>query len=486
MERTTQVLVVGGGPAGSTAATLLARQGFQVTLIEREHFPRYHIGESLLVALNHVFDYLGLREKMEAHGFQKKTGAFFEWGTERWLFDWSKLPGSYRSSFQVKRSEFDQLLLEHAKSQGVSVYEGTAVRTLSFEGDRPVSASWQVVGGNEAGEIAFDYLVDASGRSGIMANRYLRSRRHNEAFRNIAVWGYWRGVAMPHVGLTGPILVGSLPEGWTWTIPLHDGTTSVGLVVHEDWLKERRATTSVMDIYLDGIARSRLASEAVAGAEMVSELRTEGDYSYLSEVLAGPGYFLSGDSAAFLDPLLSSGVHLATYSGMLAAAALSSIMRGEITEDEASAFYSTCYREHYLRWMLIVSSFYDQNAGKESYFWEAQRLTTGDMNASDAKLAFTNVVAGIEDLKEARQTDLLAEISTRMRENLGHKAEDGGDGIVGTPFSDLINEEDLKGLPEALGFRVVTEPRLGIRRVAEPARVETVPVKTVPVEPVMA
>src|SRR5713226_9775785 len=153
MQKSTQILVIGGGPAGSTAATLLAQAGFGVTLIEREVFPRYHIGESLLPSCLEILDLLGVRDKVESHGFQQKHGGYFAWGTEEWDLVFAKLRHPY--SFQVVRSEFDHLLLKHAKSQGVKVFEGTEIRSLVFDGDRPRSAAWsQVVGGSDTGELS--------------------------------------------------------------------------------------------------------------------------------------------------------------------------------------------------------------------------------------------------------------------------------------------------------------------------------------------
>ena len=144
----TRVLVIGGGPAGSTAAGLLALQGFDVTLFEQSKFPRYHIGESLLPTILPIMDLLGVRDKLENYGFQRKHGAYLEWGSETWALDFGELSGSHTHAFQVPRAEFDQMLLQHARELGVHVFENVEAREISFEGERPVKVTWQQKSGN--------------------------------------------------------------------------------------------------------------------------------------------------------------------------------------------------------------------------------------------------------------------------------------------------------------------------------------------------
>ena len=246
MQQSTQVLVIGGGPGGSTAASLLAREGFDVTLIEKAVFPRYHIGESLLPSCLEILDTIGARAKIEAHGFQRKDGGFFDWGKDAWTLDFTKLRHPY--SFQVVRSEFDHILLEHAKSVGVKVYEGIEVKSIDFDGERPRSAHWTRVNSNEqrednaeqSGDISFEYVIDASGRAGLLAMRYLNGRHYHNAFQNVGIWGYWKGAARQQGVPEGSISVGAIPDGWVWAIPLHNGTTSIGVVIHKTRFKERR------------------------------------------------------------------------------------------------------------------------------------------------------------------------------------------------------------------------------------------------------
>jgi flavin-dependent dehydrogenase len=479
----TQVLVIGGGPAGSTTATLLARNGINVTLLESARFPRYHIGESLLPSILPIMDLLGAREKMDQYGYVHKSGAYLEWGRESWPLNFGELAGSRTYAFQVIRSEFDQMLLQHASEQGAHVFEGVEVRSIHFDGERPVRATYMIKGenggGGELGDISFDYLVDASGRKGVMANYYLNNRRYHDVFKNIAIWAYWKDYDRLGTGRVGDIAVGSVPNGWLWGIPLHDGTMSVGVVLHKDAIAARREA-GLDSIYCESIQASPLISRILEKATPVTDVKTETDYSYTAEQFSGPGYFLAGDAACFLDPLLSSGVHLATFSGMLSAASISSILSGEVTEEEAISFFEKSYRQAYLRFLVFLSAFYDINRGKDSYFWEAQRLTPADVDSSNLKSAFLKLVTGLKDLSDA-QTDthhfVLQTMSKRISENLSfRKDKQALESLDGEQLEAARENANFFSSVEGMfalnkeeavdGLYVSTEPRLHLSRVA--------------------
>lgn len=468
MKSFTQILVVGGGPAGSTVATLLAREGFEVTLIERDAFPRYHIGESLLPSCLEILDLIGAREKIEAHGFQRKDGGYFAWGKDSWVLDFEHLRHPY--SYQVVRAEFDHLLLEHAKSQGVAVFEETTISRFAFEGERPRSATWSRPNG-ESGEIAFDYLIDASGRAGLLATRYLKNRHFHEAFQNVALWGYWEDAATATFAPRGSIMNGAVPDGWLWGIPLHNGTMSVGYVLHRTTFKEKRARgDSLEQIYLNAIQECPLIANLVQPGKLVSKVKTEQDYSYMAASLSGPGYFLIGDAACFIDPLLSTGVHLATHSSLLCAASIASILRGEASEQEAMAFFEKSYRIAYLRLMVVVSGLYAQYNGKESYFWQAQVLTHHDYDDAEAlSEAFLFIVTGLEDQADAgkgvRNLNL-AEMAKGMPEDEALKAL-----AMYNVYNKVFWRSSTSPQTASDGLYITTKPRLGLAFVEQEQRV---------------
>jgi flavin-dependent dehydrogenase len=475
LPKSTQVLVIGGGPAGSTAATLLAREGFDVTLVEKAVGPRYHIGESLLPSSLEVLELIGAKEKIDAYGFQPKEGAYLEWGSETWSFNFRQLKGKH--SYQVRRADFDKLLLDHASSQGVKVFEGIEVREISFNGERPQSAIWsQSSGGSSSGDISFDFLFDASGRSGLMATRYLKNRQQNKVFQNVAVWGYWKGAKKLEKGPEGAIGVGSIPQGWLWAIPLHDGTLSVGVVIHKDTYKAKRSA-NLKEFYLRSIAECPLITELLTQAELVSSVEAEQDYSYAAESFCGPGYFLLGDAACFLDPLLSTGVHLATFSALLASASIASVLRHEVTEGQALSFYEKSYRQAYLRFLTLLSIFYDQKRGQEAYYREAQELTHSNNEGDPANNAFLKVVSGIEDLTEVEEgidNRVIDKISQRVAENQALKQanQDFNKAMQDPQFLDSMEgmfsvAPKLSSEAAVDGLYIVTQPRLGLNRAPE-------------------
>jgi len=455
-----QVLVIGGGPAGATVSTLLSRRGIKVTLLEREHFPRYHIGESLSISCFRAMEVLGVKEKVESHGFQRKNGSYYAWGNEEWDLPFSHLPGEDNHSWQVIRSEFDQILLDHARSSGVEVHEGVSVTEVHFESGRAVSASWTRNGENAAsGLVSFDIVVDASGRNGVLAARQLATRQFHDVFRNLAVWGYWRNTPDLNLGPSGAIAVFSRDQGWLWAIPLHDGTLSIGLVTGKDEYKssyERLGGRQA--VYMDAIASCTQLADITKPGELVSEIKSETDYSYVADSFTGPGYFLIGDAACFLDPLLSTGVHLATFSGMLAAATISSLLGGEIPEEECRGFFQTAYRQAYERLLLLVSVFYESYRGSASHFYQAQALTREDRQGLRLHDAFLNIIAGTEDLVDVTTEGAYQALAAKLR------GEDGG-----SP-APISNHNTFKErLPESpdlaiAGIYMTLQPELGLRR----------------------
>ncbi|KAI0343377.1 FAD/NAD(P)-binding domain-containing protein [Trametopsis cervina] len=500
----TQVLVVGGGPAGSFAASALAREGVDVVLLDLSKFPRYHIGESLLPSVRHYLRYIGAEEKVEKYGFARKPGSaikFNQYMREGYT-DFVAL-GASNNAWNVVRSEFDNLLLNHAAECGAKVFTQTKVESLDFapapasttplvlptatperkvfwgagtssssasaapaspstasperkvfwgagtsssasaapaspptatserkvfwgagtsasrsrsnsaesqdereskmgEIGRPVKASYVGVDGVK-GEIEFEYLVDASGRNGLLSTRYLKNRRYNQSLRNVAVWGYWRGTGMYGKGTpreNAPFFEALSDEsGWAWFIPLHTGLTSVGVVMDQKQLGVRsRAASSatsaplppsgfsttgqarqhatLADKYLtylhlapgvqaligdDAVLeRVRDDKDADGDAEDAPAARSASDFSYCADLYAGEGWRVVGDAGAFIDPFFSSGVHLAMTGGMSAAATIAASIRGDCTEREAAGYHTGRVAVSYTRFLVVVLSAYKQ------------------------------------------------------------------------------------------------------------------------------
>lgn len=397
----TDVVVVGGGPCGATVATLVAQQGHRVVQLEKERFPRYQIGESLLPStVQGICRLLGVSDELEAAGFPLKRGGTFRWGTnpEPWTFAFGispKFAGTASTAYQVERMKFDQILLENAKKHGVDVREEHAVTDVIEEDGRVRGIKYT----DDAGvrrEIRARYVVDASGNGSRIHGRVGGKRQYSEFFRNIALFGYFTGGKRMPAPAEGNILAVAFNAGWFWYIPLSDELTSVGVVLHPDALKEIQGDRA--SALLELIAQCPMIADYLADAERVTsgpygEVRVRKDYSYIQEKFWRPGLVLAGDAACFIDPVFSSGVHLATYSGLLAARSLNTALRGTDDTEEATLFeeFEQRYRQEYVRFHDFLVAFYDKHSDEQSYFWKAKRVTG---SAASSMQSFVDLVGG--------------------------------------------------------------------------------------------
>jgi flavin-dependent dehydrogenase len=374
------VLIIGGGPGGATAATILSKNGLNVGLIEREEFPRFHIGESLLPATMPIFKEIGFYDTLNSGKYIQKWGArFIDYQTDDEVYFGftDGLNTDIPMAFEVERSIFDIDILNHARKSGATIYQPENVI------ETQITETGVYLRTNKD-EYSASYLMDISGRDSLLGKK-MNMRNANKTLNNVAVFTHYKGVERKAGRDEGDIIVGLLPQrSWTWLIPFKGDTTSVGVVRSAEFIGAEKDWADYLE---RSLKESPRVAKILQHAERTMEVQRIGNYSHTCETFYGDRWILSGDAAMFLDPIFSSGVHMTVSSSKFAAEALLKIFhsQGSFKDQGIGAAYEEKVRLGAKRFYGLISLFY------EGRFVEQMKKT---LQRENLRKGFTSAVAG--------------------------------------------------------------------------------------------
>ena len=474
------LIVVGGGPGGSTIATLVAKRGHRVLLLEREELPRYQIGESTLPYTLGICKILGVGDELARAGFTQKLGGVWRWGSRgnlvqvdfREVVPEPLISGAY--AYQVERLKFDKLLLDNARRMGVDVRQRHSVQELIAEDGRIVGAKYADREGRE-GTVRARYIADAGGHTSPF-HRLCGQRIWSDKFRNFALFGYYDGGERLPPPMSGSILNVTFDYGWFWYIPLAPALTSVGAVVpveFHDMLEDGHE--KAMQRFIEACPRIK---QFLEGTKRIKEgtygqLRVRKDWSYCNTGFCRPGLVLIGDAGCFVDPLFSSGIHLSTYSALLAARSVNSILQNAAGEREYLDEFETRYRNEYAKFYQFLVTFY-KDLEREEYFRRASEILQTDEPGSNALVRLVSGwSADGQELDKACEgrAEKMKPPRTLAEKSFGNAfARSEADifdwAIKGVPS--MSSSKDLVPTDDGLAWTQATARKVTQRRVTEP------------------
>lgn len=357
------VIVMGGGPAGSSVASILSREGRRVVLFEKEQFPRHHIGESLMTDTYWTFQRMGLLEKLRKSPFVRKYSVQFANPAGKESRPFYFFEANHHESavtWQVTRAVFDQMLIEHAAEQGATVYQKTLVKQVLFDGDRAIGVEAQMQDGSLQ-QFHAKVVIDATGQTAMLSNKF-RWRQRDPKLKKAVLYSYFKGAHREpdlNGGATLVLRTQQGSNGWFWYIPLENDITSVGIVADPEYLVKGRGQ-DLAKIFHEEIEKCEPCRRRVEGAERVDKIYSILDYSYRSKQNAGNGFILIGDAYGFLDPIYSSGVLLALKMAELAADAIHDAFKSDDFSAERLGQFQSKLDQGIESMRKLVYAFYNE------------------------------------------------------------------------------------------------------------------------------